>query len=260
MKHTIRRPGRLVLVVVALFALAGGIAYATVPDDAGVFNGCMLDATGTIRMVDPSAPKSSLLSHPCTTGLETPISFNERGQQGAVGPQGPAGPQGPQGEAVHGYRANRGVEIRVTGVGQGQFGFPSNTSDPAQETDIVSLPLPQGVYYVHWSANVLKESGGAIFSCVVGDKSIDFFTGIARTALGADGGFTRWASISAPGFYNIPAGGGRLTLECFQSADNAVAGTPSGENPDVIQANINALKIGGATITNAVTGVTSEIP
>jgi len=43
-------------------------------------------------------------------------------------------------------------------------------------------------------------------------------------------------------------------LVCWQATDGAVPGTPSGENSTVYQANINALKINGATITNAVTG------
>jgi hypothetical protein len=250
MKTLIVRPSRAAAVVAVVFATAGGIAYATVPDSVGVFNACMLKATGTIRLVDPSAPAGSLLSHPCSATLETPISFNQRGQQG------------PAGESVHAYRVNRGAggEIRVTGIGQGPNGFPTDTHTGLESTDITSLALPQGAYYIHWSVNVLKESGDGIFTCLVGDKVADVYTGIARTALGVDPGFARWASLSAPGFVNVPAGGATLTLLCFQSADNAVAGTPSGESPDVYQGNINVLKVGGASITNAVTGATTEIP
>ena len=70
----------------ALFALAGGVAYATIPDGAGVYTACKLNALGTIRLIDPSLPASSLLSH--CTALETAISWNQRGQKGDPGQNG----------------------------------------------------------------------------------------------------------------------------------------------------------------------------
>jgi Collagen triple helix repeat (20 copies) len=102
-----RRAGRLALVGVTLFAIAAGVAYATIPDSNKVYNACMLKGIGTIRLIDPSLPSSSLLSH--CTALETPISWNEQGipgpagapgatgATGATGPQGPTGDTGPQG-------------------------------------------------------------------------------------------------------------------------------------------------------------------
>jgi len=97
-----RRLGRRATVgaAAALAAMAAaGIAYATIPDGNGVFTACKLNATGTIRLIDPSLGASSLLGH-CTS-LETQISWNQQGQPGPVGPQGapgPAGPQGPKGD------------------------------------------------------------------------------------------------------------------------------------------------------------------
>jgi hypothetical protein len=124
----------------------------------------------------------------------------------------------------------------------------------------VSFSLPQGVYFVQSSVNVRKESGGAIFSCVYGDRVSEVFTGITRTALGADAGHARWASVGAPGFFNVPAGGATLTLECWQSSNLAIPGSPSGENPIVIQANMNALPVTQASITSFATGAVTEIP
>ena len=40
----------------ALFAVAGGIAYATIPDSGNVYTGCMLKNIGTVRLIDPSLP------------------------------------------------------------------------------------------------------------------------------------------------------------------------------------------------------------
>jgi hypothetical protein len=96
-----RRPARLLACVVAVFAVAGGVAYATIPDGNHVYTACMLRNVGTIRLIDPSLPASNLLSH-CTS-LETQLTWNEQGQQGpagqpgAKGDTGPAGPQGPPG-------------------------------------------------------------------------------------------------------------------------------------------------------------------
>jgi Collagen triple helix repeat (20 copies) len=98
-----RRGRRLSLLVVAGLAVAGGVAYATIPSSGAVYTACMLNHIGTIRLIDPTLPSSSLLSH-CTQ-LETQVSWNQTGQPGPVGPQGPkgdtgaAGPAGPQGPA-----------------------------------------------------------------------------------------------------------------------------------------------------------------
>jgi hypothetical protein len=90
-----RRSRRLVITVAALFAVAGGVAYATIPDAAGVYTACKLNALGTIRLIDPSGPATSLLSH--CTALETSITWSHTGPQGIQGIQGTQGIQGPQG-------------------------------------------------------------------------------------------------------------------------------------------------------------------
>jgi hypothetical protein len=102
---------------VAVAALAAaGIAYATIPDANGVYTACKLNATGTIRLIDPSLGDGSLLGH-CSS-LETQISWNQKGQAGAPGPLGPQGakgdpgPQGPKGDqgdpGVQGPKGDQG--------------------------------------------------------------------------------------------------------------------------------------------------------
>jgi len=86
------RTGVLVLAGLVALLVAGGIAYATIPDGGGVFTACRLNGVGTIRLIDPSGPSSSLLSR-CTQ-LETQIQWNAKGQTGATGQAGPAGPAG----------------------------------------------------------------------------------------------------------------------------------------------------------------------
>jgi hypothetical protein len=104
-----RRTAGLLVLPAALLALAGGVAYATTPDASGVYTACMLKNVGTIRLIDPSLPASSLLSH-CTS-LETPITWN---QQGQPGPQGPAGPTG-----TDGTNGKDGVSPTVTQLAPG---------------------------------------------------------------------------------------------------------------------------------------------
>jgi hypothetical protein len=98
-------------VTVALFALAGGVAYATIPDGSGVYTACTLNHVGTIRLIDPSLPAGNLLSH--CTALETKITWNQQGQPGPQGPKGNPGPQGPPG--VSNYQALDGSPCTLGG-------------------------------------------------------------------------------------------------------------------------------------------------
>lgn len=100
------RAARLGLVVVALLATAGGVAYATIPDGAGVIHACYRTDSGAVRLIDAADQK-------CLDG-EAAVDWNVRGPvgpagaDGSAGPagpagsQGPAGPQGPPGPAGSG--------------------------------------------------------------------------------------------------------------------------------------------------------------
>jgi hypothetical protein len=90
-----RRHWRLAVLVFAGLVVAGGVAYATIPDGGGVYTACMLKNVGTIRLIDPSLPSTNLMSH--CTALETQISWNQTGQQGPTGLTGAAGADGAQG-------------------------------------------------------------------------------------------------------------------------------------------------------------------
>ena len=83
-----RRSLRLLLMTTALLAVAGGVAYATIPSANGTIYGCYRTAAsgdnqGQLRIVDSSAT--------CRSN-ETAITFNEKGSPGAQGAVGPAGP------------------------------------------------------------------------------------------------------------------------------------------------------------------------
>jgi hypothetical protein len=72
--------------VAVLAAVAAGVAYATIPDAAGVIHGCYGKA-GTLRVIDPGAGGA------CAAN-ETALEWSQEG------PAGPPGPPGPQGEAA----------------------------------------------------------------------------------------------------------------------------------------------------------------
>lgn len=76
------RSRRLLIACTALFAVAGGIAYAAIPDaGSGTYHACMLKGVGTIRILDPERQH-------CSAALETEITFNQKGVKGDPGEQG----------------------------------------------------------------------------------------------------------------------------------------------------------------------------
>jgi hypothetical protein len=80
------RPWAIVVFAI-LGSLANGIASATIPDaGTGMYHACMLKATGTLRMIDPSRPHTDLRSR-CTQ-YETEITWGQSSQQGAPGKDG----------------------------------------------------------------------------------------------------------------------------------------------------------------------------
>jgi hypothetical protein len=89
-----KRPAT-VAALVALLAVLGGVAYATIPDSGGVIHGCYKNENGQLRVID-SATDSCLSS-------ETAIDWSQTGPSGPTGPSGasgPSGPSGPEGTAL----------------------------------------------------------------------------------------------------------------------------------------------------------------
>ena len=84
------RSRRTALASLAIFALAGGIAYAAIPDaGSGAFHACMLKGIGTLRIIDPERQRCA--------SFETPITLGAQGIQGVQGVQGLRGPAGTDG-------------------------------------------------------------------------------------------------------------------------------------------------------------------
>jgi hypothetical protein len=98
---------------VVCMVLAGGVAWAAIPSDGGIYTACMLKNVGTVRLIDKSLPAGNLMSR-CTS-LEVEIFWNQKGQQGLAGSQGPPGQPGAPGmnglNGVDGEDGEDGVSI-----------------------------------------------------------------------------------------------------------------------------------------------------
>jgi Collagen triple helix repeat (20 copies) len=82
----------IAMFAVMALALAGGIAYATIPDAAGLIHGCYKTQNGQLRVIDSGNCGPS----------ETQLTWSQigpAGPHGATGAEGPAGPEGPEGPA-----------------------------------------------------------------------------------------------------------------------------------------------------------------
>jgi hypothetical protein len=107
-------------------AIAGGIAYATIPGPGNVYSACMLKGVGTIRLIDKSLPSTNLMSH--CTDKEIEISWNQAGQPGPAGPSGPAGPAGAKGDpGAPGTNGSNGADGK-DGVGVTTASEPAGTN------------------------------------------------------------------------------------------------------------------------------------
>jgi hypothetical protein len=94
MKGKLIRPTVVALTVVGVLLVAGGIAYATIPDSSGVIHACYkvdpkgnLDGNATLRVIDPSATKPD--SAACRKD-EQALDWNQQGVQGPPGQTGPS--------------------------------------------------------------------------------------------------------------------------------------------------------------------------
>lgn len=221
---------RAVLLAGVAVLIGGAAAYATgvleVVGPDGTIEACYKTENGQLRV---------LVGNDSCRQSERPISWSE---------------------GVRGFRVGRSTpnEVAVTAVGTGPIGidFPEGTGP----TQILTMTLPQGVYEVNSTVAARKDAGNGDFICWVRDNtSAANFT---RTALGADAGHSRRDSVASNGFFGIPAGGGTLTLECWQASNGA--GPPAGEFPTVFYAALSATSVTRATLTRFPTGAVRELP
>jgi hypothetical protein len=125
------RTAALAVVVVA----AVSVAYASIPDSAGVIHGCYLKSNGQLRVID-SAVSS------CTPA-EVPLQWSQTGPQGPAGPQGPTGPQGPQGPV-----GPEGPDGSMAFGGFAEVGGFGSEGLPNSLATLGKLAIPAGKYAI----------------------------------------------------------------------------------------------------------------
>lgn len=123
-------------------AVAGGVAWATIPDAGGIIHTCYSQATGTWRPIDYPTAK-------CKSG-ETQLDFNQKGVKGDTGPQGPAGTSGPPGKdgtnGADGKNGKDGITVTSAALGQGDANCPDGGSRfTAVNGDTYACNGPPGV-------------------------------------------------------------------------------------------------------------------
>ena len=85
-----RRKPVIAIAAVAGLVLAGGVAYASIPDAGGVIHGCYQKNNGQLRVIDPA-------SDSCRSS-EAGLDWNQVGVRGPTGSRGPTGAAGADGK------------------------------------------------------------------------------------------------------------------------------------------------------------------
>jgi Collagen triple helix repeat (20 copies) len=230
-------------VAAAVVAAASGTAATIVITSKNIKN-------GTIQAVDISTKaKRALKGNRGPRGAAGPAGAT--GAQGATGPQGPQGPKGDTGaqgaaaEAVVGFRAIRssqvGGDTEITARGTDEFGLPA---EGEAATEVVTMTLPPGVYFIGATLGVEKNSGHGDLVCFV-QAAPGFITAFMRAGLGTDPGYVRMTTLHSDGVLRWGESGGRAALSCVQAANEP--GSPTGDNPVAFYATLTATKIAQVT-------------
>jgi Collagen triple helix repeat (20 copies) len=165
----------------AATALAGGVAWATIPGSNGTIQGCYLKVAGILRVIDPAKGQS------CSSTAEVPISWNQQGQSGPPGAPGATGPAGSTG--LTGPAGQQGLQglagTNGTNGQDGQAGAPGNDGiNGADGKD--GLPGTDGTDGANGiSVSSQPEPAGA--NCPAGGSKFTAVTGVTYTCNGIDG-------------------------------------------------------------------------
>jgi len=192
MKGKLIRPAVVILAIVGALLVAGGIAYATIPDGGGVIHGCYQKNQGTLRVIDTDT------SQTCSSS-ESPLTWSKTGPQGQQGIQGPKGDTGPTGPSdvwsVDGYQA------------------PFKNLAPAQTwvNLATTSTLPAGSYSVQAEAEANSTlSIPTDYSCDLVDSSTNVYQDTRATSSGD------WVTIPVQTVVTL-ASPDAISLRCIAS-------------------------------------------
>lgn len=155
---------RLVVAAAAVGAallVAGGVAYATIPDSSGVIHGCYARSGGSLRVIDATVTNCK--------STETSLDWNAQGPQGPQGPAGPTGPTGPQGpqgpQGLTGPQGAAGPQ-GPSGLSHGYVATGKGVALGSVYTPVASaIQLPDGTYLIWADADFGSTNSQPQIAC-----------------------------------------------------------------------------------------------
>ena len=151
---------RFVLLGAGALLLAGGLAYAAIPDSDGTIHACLLKSLEQVRIIDAATME-------CRPN-ETPLSWNQQGPKGDTGPQGVTGPQGATGaQGATGQKGDTGTQGATGATG------PTGGLDNVQVIHTTGTPTAGGfaTAFANCPAGTTLTGGGADVLGLVGDAN-----------------------------------------------------------------------------------------
>ena len=259
--HLIRglRHRRVVLAAIAIFAVAGGVAYAAIPDvGTGVYHACMLKNIGTIRIIDPERQR-------CSASLEVELTFNKQGPTGNPGPTGPPGPPGAPGRdgedgqdgapfsgTFTSPNGQYSLSVTVTGIVLSGAGSTINlTSAGVQVRSDSDLTLQSGSGLVAQAGTGVSIAGNGVAIDSDGNLTLQSALGLLAqigSAVTVDAGGS--ATFNAGGSATFQAGSGFSIAGSVVRVNHGSSCRPAARMGDAIA--------GTATPAGVVTGTISS--
>jgi hypothetical protein len=192
MKGKLIRPAVVALTIVGALLVAGGIAYATIPDGGGVIHACYQKNQGTLRVIDTDKAQTCASS-------ESPLNWSQTGPQGTQGPPGPTGPSDVW--SVDGYDA----------------GFKNLAPAQTWVNLATTSTLPAGNYSVQAEAEADSTlSISTDYSCDLVDSSTNVYQDTRATSSGD------WVTIPVQAVVTL-ASPDTISLRCIASVLGSAA-------------------------------------
>jgi len=213
--------GGLVGLLAAAALVAGGVAYATIPDSNATIHGCYGKSGGSLRVIDASVTN-------CKSG-ETSLDWNVQGQQGPPGPDGPAGAQGPAGpQGPQGAPGPQGP-AGPSGTSHGYLSSAQNVAISTSSTPVADVTgLSQGTYMLSANVEAAAVSGTPQVYCQLYADAVAI-PGARSAVTVASSGSASLSIVSAAG---LAGGSSSVELQC-----GAVGGTT------VVDANLTLVEV-----------------
>ena len=201
-----RQSRRVLLASAIVFALiAGGVAFATIPDQHGVIHGCYTKSSGALRVIDTG-------NHATCASTETGLNWNQTGPKGPAGLKGPTGPTGPTGPG--GVPVSPGISSGVSTT--------SGTSVALNQVQILApvMTTPAvttgGQYYVSASIMLIVGQGDTV-ACITdvsGVGAVGAFTTVGPVAN------QTYETLPVAQDANVPAGS-TVSMDCTGYTGNS---------------------------------------